>query len=151
MRVTCLLKDKKVFEDLGFVAESETATTCELEDSEANYAHNSDMPKNIPYFGWHGAGGDYGAMKFCCDGEVLDEAPTDGDGTLIVVWDEKADAPTERSVRHVREYLSARARIKHLLSPDPLISAMAQSLFLVAHPGSGEQPTTAGEKGMTDK
>jgi hypothetical protein len=152
MRVTCLPKDKKVFEDLGFQVQDEKLTACTMEEYEANYAHCDEMPENIPYYGYHAEGGEYGANEFCCDGEALFEAPLHKDGHLVVFWDEKTDSPNEKSVARLKGYLAARERIKKVFSRDPLISAMSQSLLLASHSGSGEQqPTTAGEKGMTDK
>ncbi|NBU11829.1 MAG: hypothetical protein EBS84_22995, partial [Proteobacteria bacterium] len=63
MQVTCRRQDIPEFEALGFHLEFEQSPDSpivELIDEEANYAHADQLPTDIPFTAWHGAGGNYG-------------------------------------------------------------------------------------------
>ena len=80
MRVLCKKEHAPIFEKIGFVLQDEpTPGVVEMTDEEANYAHDGKMPTSIPYYGWHGAGGDYGACAFACDGRKLVFTDTNND------------------------------------------------------------------------
>jgi hypothetical protein len=61
------------FEELGFSldADQKPAPVVEMFQEEADYAHEGELPTDIPFYGWHGSGGDYGSCGFACDGARL--------------------------------------------------------------------------------
>lgn len=120
MRVTCRAADKKRFEDLNF-AEDESAREGELVDmvdEEANYAHSGNMPLDIPYFGFNGAGGDYGPAEFCCDGETYCEQPKFEDGGLCIAVNDLGEI-NQDDLAVIRHYIDLKAAVKKMLGVDP--------------------------------
>ena len=113
MTVTCMTKNKEIFEDLGFevMEDTENGEIITLEDQSANYAHSRDMPCNIPYYGSHCAGSSYGPMRFACDGAEYFEVSEMGDsGAICVEVDHNGDVAPE-SVHHVKQYLRVVAQV----------------------------------------
>jgi len=114
MVVYCRKQDVKRFEKMGFGWSSEDETPkgiiAEMED-EANYGHDGEMPKDIPYFGWYAAGMNFDAHQLACDGKVYAEALCMNDGTLVVRLDEdgSTNALDMKAAEHYREVL-ARAK-----------------------------------------
>ena len=123
MRLTCRREDQQAFAELGFhpdFDQSPDHPLIELVDEEANYAHCNEMPTNMPYRGYYGAGSNYGPGNFVCDGRRYAEVETGYDGGFVVQWDEKKQQPTPQSRKTVRRYLSVRSQVQklfHALSP----------------------------------
>ena len=133
MSVTCRREDKARFEELGFEVESETSPESliiEMVDQEANYAHADQMPKDIPYTCWHGAGGNYGDGKIVCDGRAYAEVCANNDG-FVLAWDYQKMRPRHKSILQVRRFIKLEKRVQarfkvlreqagktHLFSPD---------------------------------
>jgi len=69
MTITCAATDEPRFRDLGFRIIEREGALAELEDNEANYAHDAKLPTDIVYTGHHGAGGDYEGGDIACDGK----------------------------------------------------------------------------------
>jgi hypothetical protein len=113
-QLTCLAKDAPLFEPLGFYAEENDDGTCDMIDQERDAADTDDLPKDVPYFGYHGNGGDYGSGVFACDGSEFVECESDHDGypTARVNGDGEVD---EETLRVARSYVQVRARAEALL------------------------------------
>jgi hypothetical protein len=115
MSVVCRRQDASIFEELGFDLHHEDkpdTAVIEMWDAEANYAHSGDMPKDIPYYGHHYEGGDYGAHKFVCDGSVYAEAACGHNAGYVVLWDAKRNRPEPRSLRVIRAYRKRFAELR---------------------------------------
>jgi hypothetical protein len=71
MEITCRAADVERFTDIDFhVIEEQENGLLLMVDEEANYGHVSDIPKDLVYFGFAGAGGSYDACAFACDGQT---------------------------------------------------------------------------------
>jgi hypothetical protein len=117
MSVTCRRQDKAQFEELGFRIEFEQSPeslVIEMVDQEANYAHADQMPADIPYTGWNGAGSNYGDGKFACDGKKYAEVAANNDG-FVMEWDFKRMKPKPMSVLRVRQFLAVHQRAEQIL------------------------------------
>jgi hypothetical protein len=117
MHITCRREDQQLFERIGFhldFDQSPDSPIIEMVDEEANYAHYDDMPTNRPYFGYNGAGGNYGQSSFACDGRRYAEVETGFDGGFVVVWDALKNRPTPKSLRAVRRYLHVRDKVQKM-------------------------------------
>jgi len=84
--------------------------------TEANYAWYEDRGRaadeGIPFFGWHGEGGDYGSFAFVSlDGEHV-EAAIDRDGYLVIQVDEDLEPITDR--RTLRRFVKKRHAVEKL-------------------------------------
>jgi hypothetical protein len=117
MSVTCRRQDQSRFEELGFHLEYEPSPESlivEMVDEEANYAHANDMPTDIPYTAWHGAGGNYGDGKIACDGKDYEEVAANNDG-FVVDWDYQKMKPKPQSIKQVRHYLKVHQRTERII------------------------------------
>ena len=113
MSLVCRRQDKERFEELGFVLNCrDEGPLLEMEDAEANYAHCGDLPKDIPYHGSHGAGGDYGPGVFACDGTTYAEVEGGHNGGLVIHWDETTNRPLKSSLQAIREYRSVEQAVR---------------------------------------
>jgi hypothetical protein len=72
------------------------------------------MPEDVPYLGWHGEGGDYGACQFACDGGKYAEAECIHGCVLAVRVDDDGN-PDKQAVRRMKQYLAVLKRAKALL------------------------------------
>ena len=118
MSVTCRRQDQKRFEDLGFNLEFESSPespVIEMVDEEANYAHANDMPTNIPYYGINGAGDEYSAGGYACDGRGYAEVETGQGGGFELDWNFRYGLPMLQSILRVRRYLKIRRRAELVL------------------------------------
>lgn len=119
MRLTCRREDRVRFEDLGFhldFDQSPDSAIIEMVDEEANYAHYDEMPTNVPYRGYYGAGSNYGPGNFVCDGRRYAEIETGYEGDFVVQWDEKKQKPTTQSLRVIRRYLEVRKKMQAIFT-----------------------------------
>ena len=116
MEVRCKKEHAPIFEKLGFVIRDEDYAPgiVELADEQANYAHSGDMPNEVPYFGWHDAGGNYGPHAFACDGNGYVEAHMDPNGELVVRVSDRGQ-PNKTDTQGVREYVACLKRAKKAL------------------------------------
>lgn len=126
MSVTCRRQDKARFEELGFLLEFESSPespVIEMVDEEANYAHANDMPTDIPYYGSNGAGDNYSAGDYACDGREYGEVETGQGSGFVVAWDYTTRQPTPQSLKNIREFIGIHQRaqqiIKALREPKP--------------------------------
>ena len=102
MHITCRREDRELFQLIGFLPEFDQtpdSAIIEMVDEEANYAHAEEMPTNVPYYGHHGSGGNYGQHSLACDGRRFAEVETGFDGGFVVVWDTTRNRPTAESLR----------------------------------------------------
>lgn len=111
MVVNCRRQDAPKFEELGFriedvYAPGEPGDPVMMVDDEANYAHYQKMPEDIPYEGWHDAGGDYGCEVFACDGKKVHYADCNKDQSVVVTVNEDCFM-CEASLTRAREYYKA--------------------------------------------
>lgn len=114
MSVTCRRQDKARFEELGFVVEfdeNKNTPAIEMVDEQANYAHNDQMPAEIPYYGSYGSGSNYGPGFVVCDGKLYEEVPASNDG-FVVEWNHRLNKPTLQSLNRIRRYLRIEKRVK---------------------------------------
>lgn len=108
MQITCRRQDQARFEALGFRYECKSSTdgsVVDLIDEEANYAHYDQLPQDIPYHGYHGAGGEYGSHDLACDGQTYAEVESGRDGDYVVTWDDTTRQPSVKSLERIRAYL----------------------------------------------
>lgn len=125
MHITCRREDRELFQLIGFHVQSDQtpdSAIIEMVDEEANYAHADEMPTNVPYYGHHGSGGNYGQHSLACDGRRSAEVETGFDGGFVVVWDTTRNRPTPESLRAVRRYRHVRKKVQNLfqtLTPKP--------------------------------
>jgi hypothetical protein len=118
MSVTCRRQDRDRFEKLGFVLEFEQSPdslVIEMADQEANYALAGQLPTNIPYTAWNGAGSNYGDGKMACDGKQYAEVSAHQDG-FVLDWDYEKMRPEPKSVQRVRHYIAIYQRAGQILS-----------------------------------
>jgi hypothetical protein len=118
MSVTCRRQDQKRFADLGFHLEFESSPespVIEMVDKEANYAHSSEMPKDIPYHGINGAGDNYSAGNCACDGREYAEVETGQGSEFILAWNFRFGLPTLKSILQVRRFLKIRRRAEKVI------------------------------------
>ena len=116
MQVTCRRQDIPEFEALGFHLEFEQSPNSpivELIDEEANYAHADQLPTDIPFTAWHGAGGNYGDGKIACDGNHYAEVSANHDG-FVVRWDQTTNQPTQESIAGIRDYLAVHQTVQEM-------------------------------------
>lgn len=117
MHLTCRREDRELFEDIGFFLEYDQPPErpiLEMVDEEANYAHCDEMPKNVAYYGYNGAGGNYGQSSFACDGRRYAEVETGYHGGFVVAWDAVRNRPTPESLRAVRRYSHVENKVQEL-------------------------------------
>jgi len=116
VEISCRRRDARRFAKFGFkvVDDDEGSGVVRMRDEAANYAHYGKLPKNIPYFGWHTSGGEYGPHEFACDGRKTAEVETAVDGTIIVhVGDD--NTVDRRELRWVKEYRACLKRARRVL------------------------------------
>ena len=116
VEVTCRKEDAGRFEEIGFKANDQgrISGTVVLLDYEADYGHCDDLPKDIPYCGWHGPGDNYGPQAFACDGKQYAEAETMNDGSLAVCISPRGRLE-RRMLKWAREYRECLRRVKEAL------------------------------------
>jgi hypothetical protein len=113
MQITCRKQDVQEFEDLGFTLEIEHADgTVVVTDPEVNYGNTEDLPRHLPFTGWHGAGDCYGGMAFASDGERFAEVQTTHDDELCVLVNEVTGEPVPESVERMRHFLAVQRTAK---------------------------------------
>lgn len=83
---------------------------------EANYAWYDERMNaakaNIPFYGYHAEGGEYGSYAFASWAGKLHEAPLSHDGYLVLAVDENLKPITAKARRHLRQYVAALKKIK---------------------------------------
>lgn len=132
MKVICRRQDRERFEKLDFCLEYEespTSPVIEMLDQEANYAHEDQMPTDIPYRGYHDAGGEYGAEAFACDGKEHASVEIGHWGGFVVDWNEADETPSSKSLHEIRHYVRIRKAV------DELFKSSAPS-----KPSTGKEP-----------
>jgi hypothetical protein len=117
MQITCRRQDQERFSALGFTAQDwdnpePDSPLVVMVDEEANYAHSGELPGDIPYYGFNGAGGNYGDGVCACDGKQLAEQETGHDGGFVVEWDDTRNRPSPQSLRAVRRYLAVYHKVQ---------------------------------------
>jgi len=119
MEVRCKKLHAPIFEKLGFKLHEEGydghPELVELADEQANYAHGDRLPMDIPYFGWHTAGGEYGAEAFACDGRKYFEVGIDVHSGGMVVHVSDAGVPDEWELGLIRMFRVIEKRAKKAL------------------------------------
>lgn len=136
MQVTCRPCDKERFEEIGFDVDEtldHTSTQCTMIINEANYAKHGEMPEDIPYFGYHGEGSEYGAEDYCCEGDGFISVECNKENDYVIRWDVEKDRPVDSQIQHLRRFLNVLNRVKKLFHEDPLIAEMAQAEFRSKH------------------
>ncbi len=83
---------------------------------EANYAWYDERMKaakaNIPFYGYHAEGGEYGSYAFASWAGKLHEALLSHEGDLVLAVDENLKPITAKTRRHLRQYVAALKKIK---------------------------------------
>ena len=121
MQLTCRTKDREVFEELGFHVETEWGdmdfpNCVEMVDYEANFAHTEDLPKDLVYFGTHGAGEGYGAEFFACDAQTyLEQASNDDGDGFIVSFDDDGN-PDPSNLEEVKTFITLWNNVRVMLA-----------------------------------
>jgi len=135
MEVTCRRSDvdhfTKAEHDL-FVGDGigDTEHAANVFADEVNYAYDvsdgdpgrlSVIPSGIPYYGYHGEGGDYGAGEFACDGKTFRYVVADMRQKAYPVRFEpfKGGAgfhPVISDLESIVEFLSFKERVKAMVN-----------------------------------
>jgi len=120
MSLTCLKKDRKLFENMGFTqVEGSGDTWIELVDESANYAHYDELRKvKAPFVAHHYEGCEYGGVTYACDGKSIKEWAMDHEGFEIVYMssvDLKTGILRKDVIREYRKFLNTRKRARKLL------------------------------------
>ena len=114
MEVRCLAKDKALFEELGFVSQDpEGCVVIDMVDEEANYAHSSEMPTNVPWIAEADAGDEYSACASCCDGENSIEVSRDGE-FIMVRFSPQLGQPYPKDVDAAKAYLECLKKVNKM-------------------------------------
>jgi hypothetical protein len=142
MSVTCRRQDKERFEAVGFHLDFESSPeslVIEMVDEEANYAHSSEMPTDIPYYGFNGAGSNYGDGKIACDGKKCAEVETGHGGGFVIGWDFHTWQPTGKCIKNIRHFIVIQQRaekiIKALRQSEPHEHVFSPTTNLCHHCG----------------
>ncbi len=72
----------------------------------------------IPFFGWHGEGGEYGGAEFASLGGEMLECETNRDGELVLVLDD--DLNVQSDLEHIRRYVAMRRQVQAQFGIKPL-------------------------------
>jgi hypothetical protein len=115
MRVFCARRDVNLFSQLGLSEDGGDDNIAELQNESSNYAmgmgggdeESHGWPLNVPFFGWHTEGGDYGALRFVClgDGKVITAA--DYHYIVVVGFDERTGQAVPEDVENARLFFMA--------------------------------------------
>ena len=83
---------------------------------EANYAWYDERMNaakaDIPFYGYHAEGGEYGSYAFATWAGKLHEAPLSHEGDLVLAVDENLKPITAKARRNLRQYVAALRKIK---------------------------------------
>jgi len=109
--LTCREEHKERFESIFHYDGAKIAGTemWFFEEDEANYAFGfpDGFPEDVPYWGFHGEGGEYPGEEFACDGEqVASIETTSGDPCIRV----REDGIDEDELKQAIEYFKIRKR-----------------------------------------
>jgi hypothetical protein len=113
VRLTCRQKDADLFGQLGFVEDdAEGKLAVSMVDDEANYAHYTELielaKKNIVFFGWHDAGGEYDGSMFASAGDgKYHEVLSTPHESLPLARVRQDGSIAEGDLDRVREYYAA--------------------------------------------
>ena len=130
MEVWCLRENAPLFEELGFTEQPDAywlrtdaqqtpdSAFVYMVDEEANYAHASNLPENVPYVAVFGSGSSYGPGEIVCDGERSVEVATGHEGGYVLNFDE-AGTPDPRDIEHIRDFLELKRRVERELLKFP--------------------------------
>ena len=122
--LTCNKKHIKIFIDIGYYKEGEeTDNAVSMAEDEANYGNYEDLNglegKGIPFYGYHGEGGCYGASRFASDGREIAWLQCDHEGFLVVRFDEDKLDIESGDVDQARHYVEVEKRAKEYCRTDP--------------------------------
>ena len=84
----------------------------QVDETDADF--ETELPKDVPYYGSHGGGIGYGPAQFACDGREFRIVEVGVGGDFVVTWDSKHDRPMVGSLTAVRRYRRVRDRMKRL-------------------------------------
>lgn len=110
-------KLEPIFDNWGFSVQEEESDPVCFEDSEANYGGQDLLTEiretNVPFYGYHDAGGSYGAEVFAFDGTTYAECPgSDGEPICFVGEDGE---PTAHTLQGARDYWTVYKAAKALI------------------------------------
>lgn len=107
-------EDMYGFSDAEF---SDTETTTELEVDEINWGNTDDLPRDIPFIGYHGEGYEYGSREFACDGNgtFMDAEKGQGNDGFVIHFDHQTREPKEGMIENVKAFLEFKAKVRAIL------------------------------------
>lgn len=118
MSIHCRREHAPRFEELGFILDHDDPKQAHvlMVDEQASYAHDGDMPTDVPWYGGSAAGSNYGEGRWSCDGTTVLGIDTgfNHDG-FVVQFNERTGRPDARSVKRVQRWLKHRARAERLV------------------------------------
>ena len=95
---------------------------------EANYAWYDERmtaaKADIPFYGYHAEGGEYGSYAFASWAGKLHEAPLSHEGDLVLAVDESLKPISAKARRHLRQYVGALKQIKADFSKAALVETL---------------------------
>lgn len=122
MELQCRAQDVARFKELGFTPTGLRFAVAQLSGDEMNYACydqlNDLAHDGIPFYGWHGNGGDYGANLYASDGRACDWIEvcphSHGETPVARVLEDGSVHPDD--AKAVREYYDRLRRAKAILA-----------------------------------
>lgn len=115
------------------------ADIVEMIDEESNLCIPGGLPQDIPHYGEHGEGYEYGAGEWACDGMEMAYIATHQDGGVSMEWDGMTNAPSPESIRRVQRFRHILARAKAIIEgtpiPAPAVAAPIQEIHVILDGG----------------
>lgn len=119
MQITCRKQDVKKFtekESYGFDVEDKGGKLVQLGVDEVNYGNTGDLPKGIPFIGWHSEGGGYGGRFFATDGTVFDGVEQGhGNNGYVVQFDEDTGEPFPQHITDIKNFIQFRNQVRKIM------------------------------------
>lgn len=124
MQITCRVQDKAKFEEwFPESFEPNDDGTIEMYSTEANYAYQidnettGDLPNDVPFVGWHDAGGEYTAAVFASDGKGNVQYRRGHGNDYLIEFDEVLGLPNPMDVAGVGQFIAFEKEVRKLLTP----------------------------------
>lgn len=138
MSVTCRKADVPLFTgdgDLGFSVDTEDDQDGVVVTDDERYPDIDDLPKDIPFYGYHEAGCSYGPGCFACDGTDCIELEAAGGMPVTEIY--RNGEVSEYAMRQARIYYRILANAERLMQAAFLIEAQREALEAEARVAMG--------------
>lgn len=126
MQIFCRREDRHKFDDL-FTGHDGSPDgqpgVIMLSEMEANYAYgvgalrsddSGELPNDVPYYGGHGEGCEFGAGEFACDGQEF-RYVTSGRNCYEIRFDKEGN-PNQDDIEEVRQFVLFKKKVEAMLA-----------------------------------